>query len=168
MKHFADGIDTGRSSERRPKVFPDVFDSVDTKTIDTVILHQRFNPADERSRDPWVLRIDIRQNKRVVTQPTLFDVRLIVVVRNQTPGMEIAGLVERVERSKGGRRVGGSEVVDYNINHEVHISSVQGVGKRNQVASRAKVRIDFVDVLCPVAVVSFSVSGRTLDIGNNR
>lgn len=55
-------------------------------------------------------------------------------------------------------------MVCHDIDHEVHIPSVQGVGERNQVIRRAKVWIEFVDVLRPVAMVSFPVSGKTFDV----
>jgi len=59
-------------------------------------------------------------------------------------------------------------MVDHDINHEVHISLVQGIGKRNQVIRRAKVWVEFVDVLCPIAMVSFSVSGKAFNIVDDR
>lgn len=58
-------------------------------------------------------------------------------------------------------------MVDYHINHEVHVPLVQGFGERNQVIRGAKVGIELVDILRPVTVVSFSISGDTFDIGNN-
>jgi len=58
-------------------------------------------------------------------------------------------------------------MVDYNINHEVHVPRMQGVGKSNQVVRRTKVWVELVDVLCPIAVVSLSVNSKAFDVGNN-
>jgi len=80
MVYLADGVDAGGCSERRPKVFPDVLGGIDTKTINVVAFHQSFYPVNVRLENPRVLGIDVRQSKRVVTQPTLFDVRLVVIV----------------------------------------------------------------------------------------
>ena len=80
MVHLTNGIDTGGFSKRWPKIFPNVLDGIDTKPIDVVVFHQSFNPADVCADDPRVFGIDVWQRKLVVAQPTLFDIRLVVVV----------------------------------------------------------------------------------------
>jgi len=97
VQYLADGVDAGGSSKRWPKVFPDVLGGIDTDTVDAVVPDQSLNPAVECLDDPRVLRIHIRWSKLVVAQPTLFDVRLVVVISDETPGMEVAGFIERVE-----------------------------------------------------------------------
>lgn len=87
---LAYGVDPGASGEGRPKVFPDVLDGVDTKAIDTIFLDQRLDPSGERPGDRRVFRIDVRQGNAFVTQPTLFDVRLVVVIGDQAIGMKVA------------------------------------------------------------------------------
>ena len=58
-------------------------------------------------------------------------------------------------------------MVDHHIDHEVHISLVQGIGKRKQVFLSTKVRIELVDVLSPITVESFPVNGSALDVGDD-
>ena len=58
-------------------------------------------------------------------------------------------------------------MVDHYIDHEVHISLVQGIGKLNQVILRAKVWVELGDILSPIAVESFPVGGNAFDVGND-
>ena len=58
-------------------------------------------------------------------------------------------------------------MVDHYIDHEVHLSLVQGIGKCNQVCLRAKVWTELGDILRPITMVSFPVSGNAFDVGND-
>lgn len=124
--NLSDGVYSSGASKVGPEVLTDVFHGVDTDTVGTVRANKVLDPAVQTRDIVFILRVGICQRQICVTEPALLDVSLVVVVGDEALGMEVRFGVERVEIAER-RRVGGiDEMVDDDINHEVHRAVMKG------------------------------------------
>lgn len=97
-----------------------MLDSVNTDTIGTVRADEVLDPAVQTRNIGVILSVGVCQRQAGITEPALLDVSLVVVVGDEALGVEVRLGVEGIEVAES-RRVGGiDEMVDDDINHEVH------------------------------------------------
>ena len=147
-----------------------MLDSIDTDTINTVVLDKVTDPSVPCVDNVCVLGVDISKGHLAIAQPALFNRRLVVEV---VAGLDEALLVEvglRVEWREGAeiRRVlRRCHVVHHDVDHQVHTTVVQRLRERLEVVSRAKVRVQLGNVGRPVSMERLAVSSRSLHILDN-
>lgn len=61
-----------------------MLDGIDAHTINIILFHQASDPLVHSLNDRWVFRVQVRQRKGLVSNPALLDVRLVIVVLDQT------------------------------------------------------------------------------------
>jgi hypothetical protein len=127
-----------------------MFHSINAYAIDAVIPDESLDPIVVSIDDLIILRVHVDESELVISEPALLDLGLVVVVHDETLRMEIRFLVERIERGKGGRGIFGGEMVNDDIDHQVHIPLVQSISKGLQVITGAKMRVERIEVLWPV------------------
>lgn len=131
-----------------------MLDRVNTNAVKRVVLDELRNPRVVSADNCRVLGVDIRKRQVRVTQPALLDCRLVVEVvsgLNEVFGVVLGRLVEGREDGEVGRVFGCRDVVDDDIDHQVHVAFVQRGCESIEVVGRAKVSIERVDVLRPVS-----------------
>lgn len=103
-----------------------MLDSVNTDTIGTVSADEVLDPAVQTRDIGVILSVGVCQRQAGITEPALLDVSLVVVVGDEALGVEVRLGVEGIEVAES-RRVGGiDEMVDDDINHEVHRAVMKG------------------------------------------
>lgn len=124
--------------------------SIDTYAVDAVVPNESLDPVIVSVDNIIVLCVHVDQREFIIPEPTLLNLGLIVVISDQAPRVKIGLLVERVERGKGGRRVFRGEVINHDVDHQVHVPLVQSVCESLQVFAGTKTRVERIDVLWPV------------------
>lgn len=83
--------------------------------------------------------------------------------------MVMTDLVKRIKPRivDAGAAAHVAHVVGDNVDHEVHARRVQGLGQGDQVRRGAKVGVDAVDILGPVAVVGGAVGAVAFNVGHD-
>ena len=125
--------------------------SIDAYAIDAVIPDESLNPIVVSTDDLIILGVHVDQGELVIPEPALLNLGLVVEVRDQTFRVEIRFLVERNERGKGRRGILRGEMVNHDIDHQVHVPLMQSVCESLQVATGAKMRVEGKEVLWPVS-----------------
>ena len=145
-QNFTNSPDTSAILETSPEVLADVLDRVDTNTVDAVVADHVVDPVVPEVDNGLVFGVDVRQRQARVAEPALLDTSLVAcvgrrvrVVRgvDETFGVErrFRRKRRRVERRVGGRIRRRGQVIDDNVDHEVHVAFVQLRGKRLEVVS---------------------------------
>lgn len=128
-----------------------MFHSIDTYAIDAVIPNKSLDPVVVSVDDPIVLCVYVDQSEFIIPEPTLLNLGLIVVVSDEAPRVKVGLLVEGIKRGEGGRRIFRGEMINHDVDHQVHIPLVQSVRESLQVFASAKMRVERKDVLWPVS-----------------
>jgi len=80
--HLANRECSRRLDKVWPKVLPDMLRRVDTQPVNLISLDDILDPSIHGLHNILVLRVQVRERKILVTDPTLLNVRLVVVVRD--------------------------------------------------------------------------------------
>lgn len=72
-----------------PKVFSNVFNRVDTDSVDIELFYVRIDPVIQFRYDSSILRIYIRQWYSFVPEPAMLNLGLIREIRNEALRVEI-------------------------------------------------------------------------------
>lgn len=127
MEYFPNSIDAGGLCKGGPEILANMFDSIDSQTVDGIRLDNVRDPSIPRVNNIIILRVHISKGQVCITEPALLNSSLVIVIvgsLNETFCMEIVLGVERGETRKIGRVGSGSHVVDDDINHQIHIPLV--------------------------------------------
>ena len=158
---LTDRPDTSSILEASPEVLSNVLDSVDTNTIDSVVLDKVTNPIVPELDNALIFGVDVRQRKVGVSEPALFNTCLVAsrvrwgrIVRRVDEAFTMERGLRR-ERRRVDRRVRrrvrwSCKMIDDNIDHQVHVTFVQCVRERFQIGRGSKVFVQLSRVLSPV------------------
>jgi len=147
VEYLTDGIDASSVGEARPEIFFDVLDRVDTDAVERVLLHQPANPFLVDILDFRAFSVDIWE----VCNAAVLDAVLIRVV--DLAGCVVgAALVHRLGLVV--RNVARAHVVCDNIDHDIDTLVMGRLDKILQIVRSTIVRVDAVQVLCPIPMVS--------------
>ena len=72
-----------------PKVLPDVFDGVDSETVNLVLIDQSLDPRIQTRYDIGILGIYICEGNCIIAKPALLDVCLITIVCNKAKSVKV-------------------------------------------------------------------------------
>ena len=150
--HLPEREDARGLREPGPEVLADVPDGVDPNAVDGVVGDEGLDPVVHGVHDDRVFRVDVYERERLVAEPALFDLGLVLEVGDVAFGVEEERGGEGLVHEEVRRIDGGGHVIDDDVDHEEHVASVQLGAELSKVARVAKVRVERVKVLSPVPV----------------
>lgn len=150
--YLAQSVHSSGSSEVRPEVFSDMFDSINSKSIDIVGRDQVGDPCIQGRNNSRVFRVDICQCDGGIPKPALFNISLVSVVRDEALSVEVRHVRERGDGSEveTWRESSDGHVVHDDIEHEVHAPFVKCRRKSLQVVSCTEIGVERVEILGPI------------------
>lgn len=161
--------DAGSVDEIRPETLTDVLDGVNANGINSVIGNKLFNPVVPIRNNSVAFSVQVGQSDRVVTKPALLNVGLVVVISDPAEGMVVIRSTERTI-SFGrleSRTRGGGDVVNDDVDLEIHSPVVQRRTQRLELISGPKVGVERLGIKGPVTVIRLAFAGSTANVFDN-
>ena len=174
IEDLSNGVDSGGLSELCPETLIDLWNGVNSDTVDIILLDDSLDPFEEEVSNKWNRLIEVWE----VGKSADFDGSLIVlevVSRDLAVLVVVLGLVEWVNDAEVEVAWNITNVVSYDINHDPHILGMHSSYQILEILLSTKFRIELIEVLLPVAVVSLrgvlrdwrdpdSIKAHTLDV----